>query len=552
MSLQMNWNREIPSDTAQVGQAILGPNNSYRLIGDGVNDFLCLEDFSDLYSKLGRGAICPIILSLITVFQFLENIPDRVAAQWAVARIDWKYALHMPLTWLGFHFSDLSNFRQRLLEHSAERLVFERVLTWIQTLGFLKKHGRQRSDSTHVLARVERMSRLEMAWETLRVALRAIRETAPRWYAQVVPAAFHEAYAERQSDWRLSQEEVRRAMQRAGQDGFWLLHHLDDSAPEEVLSLSEVAIVRQVWAQQFECREGKTIVRRPPIKGRDVITSPHEPEARWSKKHGREWVGYKLHVTETVPEDEDDDDAEGGADDSPVQFITDIGLSAANEPDHETLGGIQAQLRGRGLSPQEHYVDKGYVTGLNLAASRQRGIDLVGAALVRQGTKQVGYRQVDFALDFAAQQAICPAGQASSSWRAYPAPEASYDAERREIKVGFGRACRHCPLRGPCNPGRNGRSLTISAFYPELTARRAEQETAAFKERLHRRAGVEGTIFGLTWCHGARRARYRGQCKVRLQALFIGAAANLKRLARAVSAQQQRPNRATAETGASG
>jgi hypothetical protein len=40
---------------------------------------------------LGRGAICPIILSLITVFQYLENIPDRTAAQWAVVRIDWKY-----------------------------------------------------------------------------------------------------------------------------------------------------------------------------------------------------------------------------------------------------------------------------------------------------------------------------------------------------------------------------------------------------------------------------------------------------------------------------
>ncbi len=108
MSLQENWNQEIPPETAQVGCVILTEDDPYRLVGDRVNDLLRLEHFRDLYSKLGRGAVCPIILSLITVFQFLENIPDRVAARGVVTRMDWKYALHLPLTWLGFHFSDLS------------------------------------------------------------------------------------------------------------------------------------------------------------------------------------------------------------------------------------------------------------------------------------------------------------------------------------------------------------------------------------------------------------------------------------------------------------
>ena len=90
MSLQANWNTEVPSDTAQVGHKILDENDPYRLVGDGVNDFLSLKDFVGLYSKLGRGAICPFTLSLVTVFQYLENIPDRVAAEWVVKRIDWK------------------------------------------------------------------------------------------------------------------------------------------------------------------------------------------------------------------------------------------------------------------------------------------------------------------------------------------------------------------------------------------------------------------------------------------------------------------------------
>jgi hypothetical protein len=78
MSLQMDWNTEIPDDTARVGREILTNDDPYRLVGDGVNDFLSLKDFTGLYSELGRGAVCPIILSLITVFQFLENIDSII------------------------------------------------------------------------------------------------------------------------------------------------------------------------------------------------------------------------------------------------------------------------------------------------------------------------------------------------------------------------------------------------------------------------------------------------------------------------------------------
>jgi transposase len=322
MSLQMNWNTEIPNDTVQVGHGILADDDPYRSVGDGVNDLLSLEDFADLYSELGRGAICPILLSLITVFQFLENIPDRVAARWAVTRIDWKYALHLPLTWIGFHFSDLCNFRRRLLEHSAERLIFEKVLEWVRSLGFLKKHGKQRSDSTHLLGCVERLSRLELVWETMRVTLRAIEATVPEWYTEVIPVAFHEAYVKRQSDWRLSKEEVKAEMRKVGRDGFWLLDHLNDSTPQSILGLVEVETLRTVWNQQFERQTDSQKVKvRPPSgrgKGKDLVVTPHDPDARYSEKRGKDWVGYKLQVTETAE------------DDVACQFITDIDAVAAS------------------------------------------------------------------------------------------------------------------------------------------------------------------------------------------------------------------------------
>jgi transposase len=523
MSMQENWNQEIPPDTAHVGGDILAEDDPYRLVGDGVNNLLCLENFRDLYSKLGRGAVCPIILSLITVFQFLENIPDRVAARWVVTRIDWKYALHLPLSWLGFHFSDLSNFRQRLLEHGAEALVFEQVLKWVRSCGFLKKYGKQRSDSSHIVGCVEQLSRLELVWETLRLALRAVKTSAPAWYEQTIPAAFHEVYAERQSDWRLSDEEAALALEKAGSDGFWLLDHLTES-PQGVLDLPEVATLRTVWEQQFvrQTESEKVIVRQPPIKGKELIVSPHDPEARWAEKRGQDWVGYRLEVTETAE------------DEVGVQFITDIDVVAANTGDNEAVDGIQERLIARELKPQEQYTDQGFTSGANLAHSAQRGIELVGPVPTNPGHKPQGYQQSDFQLDFEAQQAVCPQGRCAVVWRERPEPDG-----RVGIEIGFREQCAGCPVRAQCASGQSGRTLTISPYHEELSRRRLEQETRVFKERMKRRAAIEGTISELTRKHGARRARYRGTVKVRLQMLFTGAATDLKRLVRALTARKQ-------------
>ncbi len=404
MSLQARWNMEIPSDTSQVGCEILAENDPYRLVGEGVNEFLSLEDYISLYSDLGRGAICPIKLSLVTVFQYLENLPDREAARRAVTGIDWKYALHVPLTWRGFHFSDLSNFRQRLLENKVEQLIFDKVIHWVRSLGFVKKHGKQRSDSSHVLGCVERMSRLELVWETLRVALRAIKATETSCYEQTIPSVFDQAYAERQSDWRLSKEKVAVEMHKTGNDGFWLLDQLDHGAPQNVQALSQVVTLRTVWKQQFERLEdsGKSVVRQPPIKGKGIVQSPHEPEVRWAKKRDQDWAGYKLQVTET-------------AEDGEARFITDIDLVAANDGDSEVTGEIQERLIERGLKPKEHYVDRGYVSGANLAHSAERGIELVGPALADTSRKPQGYKQRDFDIDFEACQATCPQGQSSQA-----------------------------------------------------------------------------------------------------------------------------------------
>lgn len=85
-------------------------------------------------------------------------------------RIDVKYALSLDLTDVGFDFSILSEFRSRLLASGAERRLFDRLLEQFRTRGWIKARGKQRTDSTHVLAAIRTLRRLECVGETIRHA----------------------------------------------------------------------------------------------------------------------------------------------------------------------------------------------------------------------------------------------------------------------------------------------------------------------------------------------------------------------------------------------
>ena len=129
------------------------------------------EQFTKLFPPQGQPAEAPWRLALTSVFQFAEGLSDRQAADAVRSRIDWKYAQGLPLTDPGFHFSILSEFRQRLVEGEAETQLLDTMLTLFVGQGLLKAGGRQRTDSTHVLAAVRVLNRLEKVGETMRHAL---------------------------------------------------------------------------------------------------------------------------------------------------------------------------------------------------------------------------------------------------------------------------------------------------------------------------------------------------------------------------------------------
>ncbi len=397
----------IPEETARVAWAAFPKGNPYLRMRDALGPIYINPEFAALFPKEGQPAQAPAQLALITIMQFAEGLSDAQAADAVRGRIDWKYALALELTDAGFDASVLSEFRTRLIAGNAEAQLFETMLTLFREQGLLKVRGRQRTDSTHVLAAIQVLNRLECIGETLRHALNRLATLAPEWLQSWVPAVWFDRYSRRFEEYRLPSGKAERyaLAEEIGVDGRHLLVTIyDPAAPSWLREVPAVQILRQVWVQQFYAADAdeqvhwRTAEDLPPASL--LISSPYDPDARYSRKRTTQWTGYKVHLSETC-------------DDETPHLLTDITTTPATTTDFAVLPQIQETLAARDLSPSEHIVDAGYMSSDQLLTSqREHAIDLIGPVAEEaswQAQAGEGFATAQFVIDWEAQQAICPA-----------------------------------------------------------------------------------------------------------------------------------------------
>jgi transposase len=174
MSLKPEPIPSVPEPTARLAHIVCPKGNVCLWIGEELSAVFQDELFDSFFPRRGQPAEAPWRLALVTVLPFVEGLSDRQAAEAVRTRIDWKYALRLELEDRGCDFSVLCEFRARLLQGNGEALLFEALLRSAKERGWLKARGRQRTDSTHVLAAIQTLSRLECVAETLRHALNVL------------------------------------------------------------------------------------------------------------------------------------------------------------------------------------------------------------------------------------------------------------------------------------------------------------------------------------------------------------------------------------------
>ena len=538
MSMQPKPWPEVPALTARVAKRAFRKQGSLPIrIRDELGSWYADADFAGAYPVRGKPGISPAQLAMVTVLQFTEDLTDRQAADEVRGRVDWKYCLGLELDDEGFEFTVLSGFRDRLLAGGAERVLFDALLARLRELGLVGAGGPARTDSTHVLARVRDLNRLELAGESVRAALEALAAAAPGWLAGVIDASWQQVYGQRIDSMRLPQGQAAREQLAVqyGRDGYYLLEQVHaPGAPGWARDLAAVRALRLIWIQQYYRELGaggeKVIWREagehglPP--GKDRIVSPYDLDARYCEKRGTGWTGYKVYLSESLA---GDDPATGRP--ARPQVITSVATTPAAVADVAMTTPVHDQMAASQVLPGEHVVDSGFMSGDELMAARLRGITLLGPLRASRSAqlRPAGYALTSFTLDWDHQQATCPRGVASSSWTPYTRRDGA-----QLIKVQFpAAACRACPDRGHCTTAaRGGRQLSLRPreIHQAVTAARAAQDTPQFKDRYRARAGIEGTIAQATHVTGIRRARYLGLAKTRLEHLAAATAINCIRL----------------------
>jgi transposase len=265
-----------------------------------------------------------------------------------------------------------------------------------------------------------------------------------------------------------------------------------------------------------------------------VVQNPHDPEAEWSAKgrgkHKKEWVGYKVQLAETVPQQE-----------GQIGFITSVVTQRASQSDDPGLELTLEKQKQMGMErPSEMYVDGAYISANAISQAREEGWELMGPAQPSPAPPKQPelYRIEAFDVNIEQRKAVCPQGKIST--------ECSKLTERDSGKVTyrfeFGRQCRNCIVKHLCVPeGQPHRMIRVGALHEALQQRRREQQTPEFKLQMQQRNGIEGTISELVRGHALRRARYKGFAKVDLQNQLVAAACNIKRWLRRISLGASKP-----------
>jgi transposase len=431
-----------------------------------------------------------------------------------------------------FDPSVLVRFRAKLLEHEQGRLLFERILRGLQDAGLIPRKYKQRLDSTHVLGMIAKMSRLECVRESIRLALKELdgilgESGRPEFWEML-----WERYVESKLDYKTPEVELKKKMQQAGEDIQRLRRWLEGQKEKEAVMQQavQVKLLDRVFGEQYVLQgaEGMEVRQEEPA---GAVKNPHDADVAWAAKgqgkNKKGFEGYKVQVAETVREEF----VEKG--EPAKSFLTAVRIQRATESDEAGRQQVLEEQAQMGLEkPEVEYLDGAYVSAREIVRAREEGRQLMGPVQPVPSPRNKAFSAEDFQVSVEERKAVCPAGK--------PSTQCSRLEEEKTGKVSYrfewSWECADCPLRERCvGQGQKHRSLVVGEHHTALQNRRWEMKTPEFKEAMKKRNGIEGTQSELVRAHGARRARYRGLGKVKLQFYLIGAACNVKRWLRRLS-----------------
>jgi hypothetical protein len=526
----------------------VAPDSIYGVLHRECFDLFPDEMFSDLFTDVGRRSVPPMIVAVVMVLQRFEGLSDREAVERFAFDARWKYAAGgLDFDYPGFVHTVLVDMRARLARSERPDRIFETVLGVAKRAGLV---GRNRVlDSTPLYDAVATMDTVTLIRSAIRGLLKAVDADMEAQLRGLL-ARDDDYTAAGKPGCDYDDPTAREALVDAlARDAMALVEALDGR--ELAAELDKAAqLLAAVVGQDLDQDAKDGLFRIARRVAKDRVISTVDPQARHGHKtSARGFDGYKGHLAadpnseivtattvtaansgdadpaedllaedlpEPVPDGNDDTDGDGRGDSGGGQCgglasVVNDADDAAADADTESVAAQQLAVYG----------DAAYGAGSLLARLENAGARIMTKV---QPPPALGGRFAKdrFTIDLAADTVTCP-GQVSVAIR---------PVKNGGGVAAFGTACAGCPLVAQCTTSPAGRTITISAYEPQLARARAAQADPAWQaDYTATRPKVERKIGHLMRRrHGGRRARVRGTAKVAADFSLLAAAVNLARL----------------------
>lgn len=486
------------------------------------------EAFKHFYSETTGQPNAPIkaMVSLL-IFMGLEKLTWRATEYLFGRRLDWLNATHTPLGEAAIDHTTIFKFYQRLqADDTAIELFIKLTDAFVKLCG--TSMNMQRTDSFFIHGWLRILSRYGLFKETIRKFLQALRKQKPGIY-EAIKEQLSQDYLQRDFDLTEKDKELaQKKVSLMAEDLYQLISAFESH--KQIQYYETFKILSTVFSQQCEVKERadwepEIIIKEKPDTG--AICTPHNPEARYTRKGKQRVTGDKAFVTETCdPENK-------------TQFITDIELEKATEPDTKQQIEIQDWLIANDFKPEKQYEDAGFVNGQTILDSQAKGIELHGPTAGRSQSfetysdKERPFDAGDFdtTLDEESNQLVvnkCPNNQAPK--------EQKRSAKTGKMMVHFDPdICGACSFahRCPVKIGKRVATYTVDeAEYVGAIRHHRYMGDCQYRKECAIRAGVEATVSELTRAHGLRKSRHRKRERTKVQLIFATIACNVKRFIR--------------------
>ncbi len=243
----------IPNDTKISAHQIYNSQNVYIRIGDSLQNILHRINLPELdySSTLDHNSI--LRLTLICFFQYAELLPDSLAANASLKRLDWRYALFMPVNHPGIRRKAICNFRQGLLSSSEALHEFDHFLDIISEIGLFQDWQAYSLNAREFLTVICQLNQIYSLQKAMNRGLSLISSLEPDWFITQVSPHWFTRYLSRSEtfDSLTSPENFQDLAEYVGKDIYLFLSSLEKLNSSKLDTNPEFQLLNKIFHEHF-------------------------------------------------------------------------------------------------------------------------------------------------------------------------------------------------------------------------------------------------------------------------------------------------------------